>query len=235
MKVAIMQPYFLPYIGYFQLIHAVDKFVIYDNIQFSKKGWFHRNRFLNNGKDEFFTIPLKKDSDFLNVNQRFLGDNYVEEKAKTLRKVKESYKKAPYFDAVFPIVENIFNYDNPNLFNFIHNSLLEILNVLNIKTEIVISSSINIDHGLKSQEKVLALSKALNASLYLNPIGGTGLYESKKFQENNIELLFIKSNPIAYAQFKNEFVPWLSIIDLLMFNSKDKIIDWLSDFSLIKN
>ncbi len=97
MKVAIMQPYFLPYIGYFQLINAVDKFVIYDNIEFTKKGWINRNRILVNGKDEFISLPITKASDFLHANQRYLASNFENEKNKILRKIKESYRKAPYF------------------------------------------------------------------------------------------------------------------------------------------
>ena len=108
--VAIMQPYFLPYLGYFQLINAVDKFVIYDNIQFVKKGWINRNRILVNARDEFITIPLKKDSDYLDIDRRQLADTFKEDGEKMLRRIKESYRKAPYFEKVFPLTEDLFEY-----------------------------------------------------------------------------------------------------------------------------
>ena len=144
MKLAIMQPYFFPYIGYFQLINAVDEFVIYDNIEFTKKGWINRNRILVNGKDEFITLPLKKDSDYLNVNQRFLSDTWSLDKKKILNKIVEYYRKAPQFDQVYPLVEKCFNSDETNLFSFIYNSINQILQYLSISTKISISSKINI-------------------------------------------------------------------------------------------
>src|SRR4030042_5533275 len=98
MKIAIMQPYFLPYIGYFQLMNAVDEFVIYDNIEFSKKGWINRNRILVNGKDSYITIPLKKDSDYLDVRDRYLAETWSSEKIKMLKRIIGSYRKAPRFD-----------------------------------------------------------------------------------------------------------------------------------------
>lgn len=235
MKVAIMQPYFFPYIGYFQLLQAVDVFVIYDNIQFSKKGWINRNRILVNEKDEYFTLPLKKDSDYLNVVDRKLSDNFEQDKVKTLRKIKECYRKAPFFDEAFPLVENAFNYQSGNLFDFILNSLKLQLEFLGIfSTEIVISSSLEIDHSLKSQDKVIAICESLKASAYFNPIGGLDLYDTESFEKQNIKLNFMKSNPIEYPQLGNAFVPWLSIIDVMMFNDKATIKKYLDDFSFVK-
>lgn len=234
-KVAIMQPYFLPYIGYFQLIDAVDEFVVYDNIQFSKKGWFHRNRFLQNGKDDYFTLPLKKDSDYLDVNQRFLSESWPVEKEKILRKIKENYRKAPFFESAFARIEEIFYFENDNLFDFTLNSLKSICGLLDIKTPIVVSSTLNIDHALKAQSKVMALCKAAEGTHYINPIGGLELYSRQDFENEKLDLSFIKSRPIAYPQFSNTFVPWLSILDLMMFNSTDQIKTWLRDFDVIRN
>jgi len=233
MKIAIMQPYFLPYIGYFQLLNAVDKFVIYDNIEFTKKGWIHRNRMLLNGSDEYFTLPLKKDSDFLDVNQRVLADSFESDKIKLLRKIKELYNKAPQFESVYPIIESILNYKKNNLFRFILNALNEINNYLEIKTEIIISSSLPINHALKSEAKVLAICKTMKATHYLNAIGGLELYSKETFQSNDVELNFIKSNAIIYPQFDKEFVPWLSILDVLFFNTKEKVQEYLQQYTIV--
>jgi UDP-glucose 6-dehydrogenase len=232
MKIAIMQPYFFPYIGYIQLINAVDKFVIYDNIQYTKKGWINRNRILVNGKAEYISLPLKKGSDYLDVNERKLAETFAKEKVKLLNKIAESYKKAPYFESIYPVFEAIMNYQTDNLFEFIYRSITGICNYLDIKTQLIISSTIPIDHSLKSQDKVLAICKELEASQYINSIGGTELYSKEFFKHSNIILDFIRPENIIYRQYNNEFIPWLSIIDVLMFNSKESTSYYLSKINL---
>lgn len=233
MTLAIMQPYFLPYIGYFQLINAVDKFVIYDNIQYTKKGWINRNRILVNGKDGYITLPLKKDSDFLNISQRRLADSFVEDKKKLLRKIYQSYQKAPFFQDIYPIIEKIFTYDSNNLFEFIYHSINIICDYLNIKTPFVVSSSIPIDHTLKAENKVLAICKSLGAIDYINPIGGVDLYDKLFFSSASVKLSFLKTDDINYLQFNQDFIPYLSIIDVLMFNDLETISKMLKFYKLI--
>lgn len=231
MTIGIMQPYFLPYIGYFQLINSVDTFVIYDNIQYTKKGWINRNRYLLNGKDAIFTIPIKKDSDYLNVNQRVLSDDFSP--IKLLNQIKAAYSKAPYYSEVYPKIEEIFKCEEKNLFQYIYKSINIISEYLNIKTNIIISSSLNIDHSLKGQNKVLAICKCLNAKNYLNSIGGVELYSKSIFAENNIKLNFIKSQAIEYKQFSHNFVPWLSILDVMMFNEVEDIKKYLECYEVV--
>ena len=232
MKLAIMQPYFLPYIGYFQLINAVDEFVVYDNIQFTKKGWINRNRILVNGKDDFISLPLKKDSDYLDIKDRFLADSWIIERKKMLNKIKETYKKAAYFDSVYPVMEKIIMYNESNLFKFVLNSLNLVIEYIGLNTPLIISSTISIDHTLKSEKKVIEICKAKNATNYINPIGGAGLYDKEHFSKEGIKLEFIKANDIIYTQFDKKFLPFLSIIDVMMFNSKEEIKNLLSSFIL---
>ena len=233
MKLAIMQPYFMPYIGYFQLMSSVDEFIIYDNIQYTKKGWINRNRILVNGSPQLITLPLKKDSDYLDVIQRSLSDSWDKEKNKILNTLKSFYRKAPQFDQTFYLIEQCLNVSNTNLFDFIYQTILLINDFLDIKTKITISSTIAIDHTLKSQDKVLSLCQAKNANTYINSIGGTELYDKNIFKQYGIELNFIKSNHIEYKQFNNEFVPWLSIIDVLMFNTPEQVQQYLNEYTLI--
>ena len=228
-----MQPYFLPYIGYFQLIHSVDEFIIYDNIEYTKKGWINRNRILFNGSPRVFTIPLKKDSDFLDVNRRKISNSWDKERIKILNSIRISYKKSPYFESIFPIIEECLNFREDDLFEFVLNSVVRICNFLDIKTKIIRSSSLLVDHSLKSQDKVLAICINRGSTVYINAIGGMDLYSVGDFEDNGIELKFIKSSPIQYEQFKNEFVPWLSIIDVMMFNSKEKVKEYLNQYTLI--
>jgi len=231
--IAIMQPYFFPYIGYFQLVKSVDEFVIYDNIQYTKKGWINRNRILNKDSDKLLTIPLKKDSDYLNVIDRKLSESWDKDRKKLLNLLYTSYNKAPYFKETYNVAEECLLDTEDNLFTFILNSLNKINNNLDIKTPIITSSNINIDHSLKSQDKVIAICKAREATTYVNAIGGVDLYSKETFKLNNIDLKFIKSQPITYSQFGNTFIPWLSIIDVMMFNSKDTIKEYLNSYILI--
>ena len=228
-----MQPYFLPYIGYFQLIHAADVFVVYDNIEYTRKGWINRNRILVNGKDEFITLPLKKDSDFLDVMDRRLADDFEQTSVKILRQVKELYRKAPYVDEVYPLFERIMKFPDKNLFNFIHHSLDIVCSHLAITTPFKVSSTLPIDHQLKGEDKVLAIARGQQATMYINAIGGMELYSAERFASQGMELKFIKSEPISYRQFGNEFVPWLSILDVMMFNTKQDIQKYLNAYTLI--
>lgn len=233
MKLAIMQPYFMPYIGYFQLINSVDQFIIYDNIQYTKKGWINRNRILVNRKDQLITLPIKKDSDYLNVMDRELSESWGKDKNKMINIIKSSYSKSPYFKETSELIFRCLNSPEKNLFKFIYDSIVLINDYLEIKTPIIISSSIDANHALKSQDKVLSLCKAQKADVYINSIGGVELYDKTIFKQNGIELNFIKSNPLKYKQFNDEFVPWLSIIDVMMFNSKEQIQEYLNEYTLI--
>lgn len=234
MNLAIMQPYFLPYIGYFQLMKGVDKFVVYDNIKFTKKGWINRNRILQNGNDSILSLPIKKDSDYYNVNQRYLADGYKIEREKLKRKICGAYAKAPYFQLTFSIIEKILDYEDNNLFNYIFNSIEKLNSYLNINVDLIKSSSLNINiEEFKGASKVVAICKALGADTYINPIGGLDLYDKSTFKKEGISLLFIKPGDIKYAQFNYKFVPNLSIIDILMFNDIQKIDYMLQDYELI--
>ena len=233
MKIAIMQPYLLPYIGYFQLINLVDKLVIYDNLKYTKKGWINRNRILMNGKEKLFSIPIKKDSNYKNIDERFFSENSYVEKEKIISQIENSYRNAPFFKIMFPKIKAHFMYNERNIFKFILNSLNQMITFLNIETEIIISSSLKINHELKRENKIIAICRELDANNYINPIGGVDLYDKGVFNKNGINLSFIKSRIIHYKQFDNEFIPWLSIIDVMMFNSTKSIQLMLKEYEII--
>ena len=233
MKVGIMQPYFLPYLGYFQLMSACDKFVVYDNIKFTKKGWIHRNRMLLNGSDQLFSLPLKNDSDFLDVRERYIGDNFDKEKMKILGQIKSSYGRAPCFAAVYPMIESIFNSPERNLFAFIYQSLETVKGYLSIDTPLIISSGVDADHTLKGKERVMAICKALSGDTYINPIGGMELYDKDEFKANGIVLHFHKMRMVPYIQGGSTFVPALSILDVMMYNNKEQIHALMGAYDLI--
>ncbi len=222
-----MQPYFLPYIGYFQLINAVDLFIVYDNIKYTKKGWINRNRLLVNGKDAIFSLPLKKGSDSLDVVERELAADF--NRSKLLNQFKGAYSRAPQFSRVYPLLEQIVLHDEHNLFRFIRHALDLICQYLGITTEIRTSSTIESNHQLSGQDRVIAICHALGADTYINPIGGTELYSSDVFKANGIILGFLKPTPFEYSQLGSEFVPWLSIIDVMMFNPLNEVCRRIND------
>jgi hypothetical protein len=207
-------------------------FVVYDNIKYTKKGWINRNRMLQNGRDVVFSLPLKGDSDFLEVRDRELAADF--DRDRMLNQIRGAYGRAPHFAQTFPLVEEIVRHDERNLFRFLHNSIVRTCEHLGIATKIRISSDIAIDHGLKGQERVLALCDALGASTYLNAIGGTELYGKDEFRARGVELKFIKPKPFEYAQFGGAFVAWLSIVDVMMFNSPDTVRERIrSNYDLV--
>ncbi len=221
LSVGIMQPYFLPHLPYFQLLQSVDVFVVYDNIKYTKKGWFNRNRMLRNGLDVLFSIPISKDSDYLSVRERKIPSDF--NPTKVLDSISGAYRRAPFFRETFPLIEKLMLQTERNLFRYIYQSILDVCEHLDLDTVIKVSSEIEIDHNLRSQEKVIALCESQNADLYVNAIGGRELYCPKQFRQKKIDLRFISSKPFVYSQFDNNFIPNLSILDVMMFNSLDVV------------
>jgi hypothetical protein len=229
MKIGIMQPYFLPYIGYFQLINAVDKYVIYDDVNFIKGGWINRNRILFNGGTLMINVPMQGASSFKKINEIQVG-GHIE---KLLPTINQAYKKAPYYQEVFPLIADILQYKEENLARFIANSIIMLAEYMQIKTEFILSSDLKKNNELIAQDKVLSICKILHASEYYNAIGGQELYDKLVFAKNNIELQFLKTKSINYNQFTSEFIPNLSIIDALMFNSIEDIHEMLNQYELV--
>ena len=232
MKIGIMQPYFFPYIGYWQLLNVVDKYVIYDDVNYINRGWINRNRILLNSKDKMITLSLKEVSQNKLIKEIELLNN-EKEREKLLKTISQSYKKAPFYDEVYPLIEEILNFKEINLEKFLENSIKKIIEYLEIDTTILISSEIEKDNMLKGKNKILDICKNLGASEYYNAIGGQELYSYEEFNKEGIKLKFLKSGNIEYKQFKNEFIPNLSIIDVMMFNSKEKIKEFLNNYTLI--
>ncbi len=228
-----MQPYFLPYIGYWQLLNTVDKFVIFDDVQFTKKGWINRNNILVNSEKFLVTIPLKK----YRGKSKICDIKLVEDirwKTKLLKTIKISYSRAPFFKKIFPLIKKIIESDDENLFSFINFSIDLISQYLGIdSSKLIISSSLKISKNLKGEERIISICKKLKANSYYNPIGGLDLYDKKTFRTNGIELSFLRPNVVRYKQKDNNFISNLSIIDVIMFNSVPRIKNMLNDYQLV--
>lgn len=227
-SIAVMQPYFFPYIGYFQLIKAVDRFVVYDDVNFIKGGWIARNKILLNGNEHMISLQLMGAGSFKLINEIKVGDN-VEKLSKTIY---QAYRKAPFFDQCFSVIERILKNEEKNLAGFLFELIKSVCQYLGIQTELILSSAIPKANELKGQDKVLSICEALNAATYINSSGGRQLYSREVFSERGISLQFLDSLPLTYKQFSHECVPGLSIIDVMMFNAPDVITNYLSRYEL---
>jgi hypothetical protein len=230
-KIAVMQPYVFPYLGYWQLMKSVDTFVIFNDVNFIKKGWIHRNNMLVSGQKKLFTIPLHKASQNKKINEIDISttENWRE---KLLRSIFLAYKKAPSFSEVYTLLEEIINHPENNLSLYLENQLRKVNAYLGITTEILNSDSFE-NAELKAQERIIDICKQASADHYVNPIGGQELYDREAFEKEGLTLSFIQTKPWEYTQFKNDFVPWLSMIDILMFNTKEEIQHALDQYELI--
>lgn len=232
-KLGIMQPYFFPYIGYWQLINAVDKFVLYDDVNYINRGWINRNKILIDGQAKYFNMFLSGASQNKLINQiRII--NSLKEQKHYLNILYSAYHKAPYYKTTIELLLEIYNSGAETISEFNYNSIRKICNFLHINTDLLISSNIIKDTSLKGEEKILNICRIQEATMYINPIGGKFLYHNKLFRKEGIDLRFIKSNNerCVYKQFDNDFIHSLSIIDMLMFVDKNSICDMLDNYEL---
>ena len=233
MKVAIMQPYIFPYAGYFQLIKAVDKFIFYDDVNFIKKGWINRNQILINNQAHLISIPLQKASQNILIKDTLISyDSPWRNKLTT--KIEMNYKKAPHFKAAFPIVKNIIEAQEKTISDLAILGIKKIAYYLELDTKFELSSEMYQESKeLKKENRLIQICKKNNADKYINPSGGEELYSKKDFYNKGMELQFIENSILPYQQFSfNSFISHLSIIDVLMFNSKEQITEMLQQYKL---
>ena len=233
MKLALMQPYFFPYIGYFQLIAAVDVFVVYDDVQFIKNGWINRNRILFNGSASWITLPVKRGHLQDNINQRhFVG--YKQACVKIMNQLDAAYRKAPHFCEVKCLIESLLALEGDNVASTLRRQLEQLSRHLGISTKFVESTAFKKqDIKLGAQDRVIEICRAMKASEYYNSIGGVPLYDPSIFAQSGITLRFLQPQHRTYKQYDNPFVPNLSIIDVLMFNRLEQVGSMLQEFDLV--
>lgn len=232
-KVAVMQPYIFPYLGYFQLVQAVDVFIFYDDVNFIKRGWINRNNILLKNQRKLISFPCMGASSFKEIR-----DVGVDSNGKEFRKIQQTielaYRKAPYFKEVFPIVEEILTGTHKNVSEFAARSIVLVSEYLDLKKDFKYSSETHFDSkGMKREERLMAICEKEAIAHYVNAIGGRELYDKKDFAEKGIKLDFLKPSLPPYKQFNDKFVEGLSIIDVLMFNDKTVVNHLLSGYSLV--
>lgn len=232
MKIGIMQPYFFPYIGYWQLINAVDKIVLYDDVNFINRGWINRNRILENGDSSYINVLVEKKSQNKKINELYCVTE-PSWKERLVKRIKLNYSKAPFFDENLSIIENLIYNKEDNLAKYLEGIIKGMAEYLDINTEIMVSSEIKKDTSLNGQDKILNICESLGGTEYINLMGGITLYDKEAFKKKNIDLYFIKSKEIKYKQFEYPFLENLSIIDVLLFCGLKETKGYLDKYLLI--
>ena len=228
MRVGIMQPYFMPYIGYFQLMAAVDKYVIFDDVNYIKRGWSARNNILVNGQKHLFSVSVAGGSQ----NNLYIQVLIIDDFTKLRKTLEMCYKKAPCYAETMELLEKVFSFEDRRFNHFIRNSFEVVFDYLGINSSFLFSSELSNDKQLKGKDKILDICKLLGATEYYNAIGGQELYDRMEFEENGIQLHFVNATLEAYPQFSSEFIPGLSMIDVLMMNSKEQVLSLLEKFTI---
>lgn len=229
MTVAIMQPYFFPYLGYFQLVKAADEFIFLDNVNFIRKGWIHRNQLLVNGEPYLFTIPLTGASQNRLIQDIELAD-YHSWRSKFLKTVELAYKQAPFYQETMELVYDALKTDFRTISKLAASSIEMVSGALGLKTVFSFASSLSGPGSIGAEKRIIDLCLGKKAATYINPANGRHLYDEKAFEKAGIEIMFHRMNSVSYTQSeKSGFIPNLSIIDVMMFNSRETILKQLED------
>lgn len=236
MKLGIMQPYFMPYIGYWQLISQVDKYVVFDDVNFIKKGWINRNRILLDGREYLFVLPLQGASQNRKINELAFFEGPANKKA-LWERIERGYGKSPCFqkEDAAALLKSCILCEEDEIVKYITHSIRQVCRYLDIETEIVLSSEIDKDMSCKGQEKILDICEKSEADTYLNAIGGMELYDGAVFHKRGIRLQFLKTDFVKYPQQTAEFMQGLSLIDILCSVPKAGIKAMLNQCTLVEN
>ena len=228
-----MQPYLFPYLGYFQLVNAVDVFVFADDVNFIKGGFINRNKILLNNEEYIFTVPLANKSQNKLINEIQISEKFKGYPEGIIQTIKQAYKKAPFFKDVFPIIESVFQSDIQNISKLAASSVESVSKYLEIKVDFKYSSlSFNHTKGEERSMRLINITKELGFSTYTNPIGGKNIYCKKYFESLGVKLNILETEDLSYAQFNDNFIPNLSIIDVMMFNSKENCNKLLTKYRI---
>lgn len=230
-SVAVMQPYFFPYLGYWQLLQSVDTFVVFDDVNFIQRGWIHRNRILVNNKPAYITIPIANKSQNKKICELSIVDDTSWQR-KLTGALQSNYRKAPFFDSTYSHVGACIEKASDNLADFLFFHLGYLAKALGISTKIIRSSELDYNRDGNGAEKILDICQVLGATSYINAPGGRALYSDDFFCSKGISLYFIEPHLKSYPQFNGTFESGLSIVDAMMFNNKEALASHVNSYAL---
>ncbi len=252
MKLAMNQPYFLPYLGFYQLIHAVDQFVIYDGFNYIKSGWVNRNRLLVVGRGPaYFTVPTEHGSSFKKIRDIKLSA-HRNWRRKLLDTFVMNYKRCPFFAETHALIETIIGVETDSLSDLATRSIVDVCKHLEINTTLITNPvyealesdlqrdslretfpTVKLEHPSNGCLRLIAICQIMGATEFVNAIGGEALYYKSDFQANGIDLHFLRSRDEPYRQTTEQYYPGLSIVDVLMNCGKEGTIKRLSNYDLV--
>ena len=230
-SLAIMQPYWFPYLGYFQLFNAVDRFMLLDVVNHKPRGWVNRNRILINHRPRWLNLPLANASKNILIQDLQCHDK-EKFSIKLLKTLHDAYAKAPYFPYAMPVFEAILTDPQTSFVSSIESMLKHIGSYLAIDTPIIRASQQTLENSSARKNRIIALCQQQDAQQCINLAGGETIYNKQHFADCKIELMFMRMRPLKYDQYKEPFSPSLSIIDVMMFNSPKKIQEYLKHYDL---
>lgn len=235
-KVAIMQPYVFPYVGYMNLANASDKFVFYDDVYFIKKGWINRNRIILGGEPYRFTIPLKRQSQNVLIKDTEVSGLSIFAD-KLLKQLDSEYKKAPHKTKVLDYVREVLTDNHKNISEVAIASVKLFFRYVGVEKDFHYSSrEFESTRGLEKADRLIEITKLLDSEEYINAIGGTTLYTKEFFASNGVTLNFVKPSLVPYVHCNARdgiFNPGLSIIDIMMNISECEIRNHLDSYELV--
>lgn len=231
MKLAVMHPYFFPYIGYWQLIQSVDRFIVNTDVNYIEQGWVNRNRIQVHGEPAYITAPIDHASSNRSIFDTMLQPS-THWRGKLLRKIQAAYRKAPYFEAVFPVVERLIGYETDRLADYLAYQLQTLATLMGIETTLSVAGRSAEGGTLTGQARLLDICTREGATTYINLPGGRSLYQREAFAYAGIDLKFLAPPITTYQQFGPVHIPGLSIIDVLMFNSPSQVRALLAQYRL---
>ncbi len=230
---AIMQPYFFPYVGYYSLVYAAEQFIFYDDVQWIKHGWINRNRILLNGKDFLFTVPVRGGSPNKLINE---VDAMADERfcRKFMALIESAYKKAPHYPEASTLIESVLKSGHSKMADLAIHSIKSVFEYLGVSRAWAKSSVTSQDTiQFEKSERLISITKESGYHVYLNPPGGKTLYEKEYFKNRGVDLIFLEPVLLPYAQFDSSFVAGLSIIDALMFLKPVDVVKIISSYELV--
>lgn len=231
MKVAIMQPYLFPYLGYYQLAACVDQFVFYDDVNFIKRGYINHNSILDNGEAMRITLPVVAASQ----NRKISEHQFEADSHKLITRIEYAYRKAPHFAELFPRIQKVLTAEDRDVTSICRASIVSVMDYLDLPFHHHLSSNMAYDRDAGRSGKLIEICKTLGADTYINNIGGTALYTREQFSPHGIALRFLKMNDVQYLQRKSteRFVPYLSMIDTLMWCDPEQTRELLTQYQLV--
>ena len=235
MRLAIMQPYFFPYLGYYSLIKKSDNFILFDTVQFIRRGWIERNRILKPTEGwQYIGVPLVKKPLLTPIHEMEIKV-HEDWKGKLMLQLEHYKKRAPFYRETLSVIKESLNINTSSIVKLNENILKKTCEYIEIPLKISVFSEMNLIIGKVNHpgEWALNITKSLGGKEYINPTGGVDIFKREQFTDSGISLHFLGNNLATYNQRRSVFEPGLSIIDVMMFNEPKAISKLIDDIFYI--